>query len=154
MIEIGCAPSISLLSTSDTSGLELPRIDYSEPGYRRTIDYFRTKGLPADGIMHGDFTSEVFRGDYLEYFDVIYSNGLIERFTNPEESVKYHTEPLKPGDILIIAIPNLLGLDYPILSLQAQDVLKIHNLDVMRRPGVSELFSREDLKELYRGYQF
>lgn len=42
-------------------GLEPHGVDYSEVGYRATVDTFAEHGADASGIMHADFTAEEFR---------------------------------------------------------------------------------------------
>lgn len=45
-----------------------------------------------------------------EKFDIVFSFGLIEHFDSPDKIISKHYEILKQGGLLLIYIPNLLGL--------------------------------------------
>ena len=41
-----------------------------------------------------------------EYFDVVFSAGVVEHFTDPTEVIRIHLELMKNGGFLIIMMPN------------------------------------------------
>ena len=86
-----------LLDICTRYGLEPFGIEYSESGYRATVDEFERRSVDPSGIMQGDLTDPEFRRRYREYFDIVYSGGLIEHFVNPIDIVGYHVELSKPG---------------------------------------------------------
>ncbi len=51
-----------------------------------------------------------------DYFDVITLNHVFEHVPNPSETMKELKRILKPGGILIIAVPNLNSLAYKIFG--------------------------------------
>ena len=153
MIELGCAPGVMLLDICTRYGLEPFGIEYSESGYRATIDEFERRSVDPSGIMQGDLTDPEFRRQYRGYFDVVYSCGLIEHFVNPIDIVGYHIELLKPGGRIVVDIPNLRALLYRhILSITGPDILAIHNLDIMKRSKFDSLFSKYPLHANYSNY--
>lgn len=153
MIELGCAPSEMLLEICMRFGLEPFGIEYSESGYRATVKEFERKKIDSSGIMQGDLTDPEFRHQYREYFDVVYSGGLIEHFSNPIDIVGYHVELLKPGGSLVVSIPNLRAPLYRhVLSITDSTVLAIHNLDIMKRSKFESLFSKDLLCTHYSDY--
>ena len=153
MIEFGCAPGRMLLDICMRFELEPYGIEYSESGYRATVKEFERRKIRSYGIMQGDFTDPEFRHRYREYFDVVYSGGLIEHFANPIDIVGYHVELLKPGGCLVVSIPNLRSPVYRhMLSITAPSVLAIHNLDIMKRSEFEFLFSKYDIDTNYSNY--
>lgn len=153
IIEIGCAPGRALLTFRRRFGLEPFGVEYSPVGHRATLAEFERQRVDSSGILLGDFTDPEFRRRHRERFDVVFSDGLVEHFTNPAAAVEHHVELLKPGGRLVIGIPNLRGAIYhPVLSLTCPDILAVHNLDVMRLPEFRMLFANQPLDAHYCDY--
>ena len=153
IIELGCAPGRTLLDLCARFGMTPFGIDSSDVGYQATLDEFQRKGVDPRGIIHGDFADPAFRRRYRESFDVVYSGGLIEHFTDPAAVVAYHVELLKPGGRLVVSVPNLrAALYYPVASLTQPEVLAAHNLDVMRLPAFRAVFANEPLRTDFCDY--
>lgn len=154
IIEIGCAPGRVLLTFRRRFGLEPFGVEYSPAGHRATLAEFERQRVDSSGIRLGDFTDPEFRRRYRERFDVVFSNGLIEHFTNPAAVVGHHVELLKPGGQLVIAIPNVVSgsIYHPVLSLTCPDILALHNLDIMRLPEFRRLFANQPLDVHYCDY--
>ena len=152
-IELGCAPGRNLLGLCTRFGLEPFGVEYSEPGYRATLNEFNLQGVDPKGVIHGDFSDPALLRRYREHFDVVFSRGLIEHFTDPDTVVGYHVELLKPGGQLIVSIPNLRAAAYyPIASRLFPDVLAAHNLNIMRLPAFEALFANQPLNPHYCDY--
>lgn len=153
IIEIGCAPGRVLLTFRKRFGLEPFGVEYSPVGHQATLAEFERQRVDSSGILLDDFTDPEFRRRHGERFDVVFSDGLIEHFTNPAAAVAHHVELLKPGGQLVVGIPNLRGaLYHPVLSLTCRDVLAAHNLDVMRLPAFRMLFAHQPLDAHYCDY--
>ncbi len=152
VIELGCAPGRVLLDLCKRTGLQPFGVDYSEPGYHRTVDNFTRRGGDPSGIMHADFTQPEFRREQANRFDVVWSAGVIEHFTNPRDVVGYHVELLKPGGTLVVSIPNFRGIMYPCYAAMDPETLGIHNLDIMRRDVFESLFDGHPLDSRYCDY--
>ena len=152
-MELGCAPGRTLLDLCARFGLEPFGIDSSDAGYQATLNEFQRQGVEPRGIIHGDFADPVFRQRYRESFDVVFSGGLIEHFTDPAVVVAYHLELLKPGGRLVVSVPNLrAALYHPVASLTMPDVLAAHNLDIMRLPPFRALFADQPLQTDFCDY--
>lgn len=152
-IELGCAPGRTLLALCARFGLEPFGIDYSDVGYQATLNEFQRQGVEPRGIIHGDFTDPAFRRRHRESFDVVFSGGLIEHYTDPAAVVAFHVELLKPGGQLVISVPNLRAtMYYPVASLTMPDVLAVHNLNIMRLPVFKDLFANQPLQTHYCDY--
>lgn len=153
VIELGCAPGRNLLGLCRRFGLEPFGVEYSEPGYQATLDEFQRQNVSPNGIIHGDFSDPSLLKRYSEYFDVVFSRGLIEHFSDPDTVVGYHVKLLKPGGQLIISIPNLRAAAYyPFASSMFPDVLAAHNLKIMRLPAFKALFEKQPLRPHYCDY--
>lgn len=149
-IELGCAPGRTLLAFCARFGFEPFGVDYSEAGYQATLNEFQRQGIDPRGIVHGDFTDPAFRRRHRESFDVVFSGGLIEHFTNPAAVVAFHVELLKPGGQLVISVPNLRAtMYYPFASVAMPDVLAAHNLNIMHLPAFKALFANQPLHTHY-----
>ena len=152
VVELGCGPGRALFDLCRRTGLKAFGVEYSESGYRRTVDNFIRRGGDPGGIMHADFTDPAFRRRHANGFDVVWSAGVIEHFANPRDIVGHHVELLKPGGTLVISIPNFRGIMYPCYATLDPETLAIHNLDIMRRPAFESLFSGYRLDTKYCGY--
>ena len=152
VIELGCGPGLALYHLCRRTGLRPFGVDYSESGYRRTVEYFGRQGADPCGIMHADFTHPEFRRRHAKRFDVVWSAGVLEHFTNPREVLGYHVELLKPGGTLVVSIPNFLGITYPCYAAMDRETLAVHNLDIMRQPEFESLFSSHPLDKKYCDY--
>lgn len=153
VIELGCAPGRTLLALCARFGLEPFGVDYSEAGYSATLNEFQRQGVEPRGIAHGDFADPEFRRRHRESFDVVFSGGLIEHFTDPAAVVTFHVDLLKPGGQLVVSVPNLAGhMYYPVASVTMPDVLAAHNLNIMRLPAFKALFTNLPLHTQYCDY--
>ena len=71
--------------------------------------------------------------DRLPRFDLVFSLGLIEHFSEPEHVIEAHLRYLKPGGTLMIGCPNFLGVNRAIVKRLAPSLL--HSLD----PGITSI---------------
>lgn len=102
-LEVGCGTGRWLIYFHRTFGYAVTGCDYTESSCamaRRNLD---AAGVPGTVLYQDLFT---LTGEY----DVIYSNGLIEHFTDPKAVLGKFTSVLQPGGTLISVVPNLSGL--------------------------------------------
>ncbi len=152
IVELGCAPGRALLDLCGRTGLRPFGVDYSEDGYRETLEHFKRRGGDPSGIMHADFTDPEFRRLNANRFDVVWSAGVIEHFRNPRDIIGHHVELLRPGGTLVVSIPNLRGIMHPCLAAFDPETLTVHNLDIMRQPAFESLFAGQGLHAKYCGH--
>lgn len=152
MLEIGVAPGITLVRQARKYGLTPWGIEYSESGLARTRELFRSLKLDHTKVLSGDICDTPFTAQYVDNFDVVYSGGLIEHFSNPAEIVGHHFRLVKPDGLLIITIPNLRSMYGPLTRLIDPERYAIHNVDIMTIPTFRALFSGLDGDMKFLGY--
>lgn len=104
-IEIGCSPG-GYLTLFGALGYELSGIDF-DPRIQSELP----RWLSANGFRPGEFVVADFTTHRFDrQFDVVYSLGFIEHFTNWVEIIGRHMEMVKPGGYLLIGTPNYSGI--------------------------------------------
>lgn len=148
MLEIGGAPGTYLAYLHELTSGEIHCLDYSEVGCQKARENFKLLGIDAH-VHHADLFSDSLD---LPPYDVVYSLGLIEHFPDRSDVVAHHLKLLKPGGILILGVPNFLGINLFFLNRLAPELLDAHELstmDLRTWPG----FEREhNLQVKFRGY--
>lgn len=148
VFEIGCAPGKWLAYMAKTFSLIPSGLEYSYAGMKATKRNFDLLGLTGGEVYSGDF----FELQPEKQFDVVMSFGFIEHFTNVDEVVDRHLKWLKPGGVLILAIPNFNGVYRGIQRVLDKDILDKHNLDIMNLDYFNSLEQRFPLKPIYIDY--
>ena len=123
VLEVGGAPGGYLVHFARHYGAEIHSIDYSEVGCRATEENFRILGYPVTTHEIDIFAV----GTDFPRFDIVYSLGLIEHFTDTEQIVKAHRNLLKPNGLLILGVPHFVDVFWPLLHLLAPHVTEGHN---------------------------
>ena len=151
-IEIGSAPGSYLIEFHKKFGHIPYGVDFSEQGVQLSRSLFIRHNLPPENIIFADFLSDEFQRNFAEKFEIVYSLGVIEHYTNVEQIVKKHINLLIPGGILLISIPNFRNLNYILLNFFFKEALKMHNLNIMSKDKFLSLFNHNLLLCLYSGY--
>lgn len=148
ILEIGGAPGQYLAYMAKNFYYKIYALDYSEVGCRKTNENFKLLNL--SGVTYQkDLFSDL--SDFPK-FDIVYSLGFIEHFSDLERPIGKHFELLKPGGILMIGSPNFLGINRLILKrLDPQRLLK-HNLSSMDLKNWEDFEKSFNLKLLFKGY--
>ena len=100
----------------------------------------------------------MYRGDLFEAaadlprFDLVFSLGLIEHFTNIEDVIAAHLRYLRPGGTLMVGCPNFRGLNYHMVKGLAPSVLDTLDVTVMDADRWDGFERRFDLTRIVRGY--
>jgi SAM-dependent methyltransferase len=152
VVEIGSAPGKELVRMHKVFGLNPYGIEYSLPGVELNQSIFIRNGLNPENVIHADFLAGQIDKKFMCFFDVVFSNGFIEHFDNPEEVVCKHVNLLKKGGLLIIGIPNLRGLNRAMQYFFERSLLRMHNLGIMEKEKFTQLFDKELLSIEYCGY--
>ncbi|MBU3585134.1 bifunctional 2-polyprenyl-6-hydroxyphenol methylase/3-demethylubiquinol 3-O-methyltransferase UbiG [Polynucleobacter sp. AM-26B4] len=148
VFEVGCAPGKWLSYASESAGLRVGGIEYSEAGTSATHKNLELLGINADAVISGDF----FLVEPDKYYDVVMSFGFIEHFDDVDEVVKKHLAWLKPGGILILGIPNFSGFNGFIQSILDKEILDKHNLNIMNLDYFKRLAIKCNLHPLLVDY--
>lgn len=152
VLEVGSAPGEFLVKFRREYGCVPYGVEYSETGVELNRRLFAAHGINPDNVIHADFFSEEFQQNYKNAFDVVVSRGFIEHFTDVDRVIARHVNVLAEGGYLIVNIPNLRGFNYALIRLFHKEVIRIHNLDIMRRETFARLFDRADLRPLFCDY--
>lgn len=90
-------------------------------------------------IIKGD----VFKHNTTRRFDLVFSVGLIEHFSNPSKIIHRHWDLVSRHGVMLLAIPNFLGLNGVCQLLTDPENLQKHNLSIMRPKVLSEYIQKE-----------
>ena len=127
VLEIGFAPGKQLAYAGKVYGANVSGLDYSNKGIAIAKELFGVLGLDSD-MRCEDVFDTTFKDDS---FDVVYSVGLVEHFTDPRNIIRRHVDLVRPGGKAIILIPNYGGIYGRLQQYYDPENLSIHNLDMM-----------------------
>jgi SAM-dependent methyltransferase len=151
-LELGSAPGTNLVRMKSDFHYEPFGIEYTKNGVRQNRDLFVRNGIDPNNVIHDDFLSDDVAAKYANSFDIVYSGGLIEHFTNVDEVISRHIDLLAPGGVLVVGIPNLRGMNYALTKIVNGAILDVHNLSIMDKGVFCSLFERPSLEPLYCDY--
>lgn len=152
VIEVGCAPGERLLEFASRYQYIPYGVEYTEAGVKGAREKFKACGIPEDHCIYSDVFDHSFQSKYKDTFDSVISFGVIEHFTNVNEIINAHLNILKPGGKLLVMIPRLQGIYYPLTKLLYPDLLLKHNLNIMQISTFRRLFSKNSATSLFCGY--
>ena len=147
-IEIGGTPGAYLSYVHRTFGYHVTCLDYSERGCAATRENFALLGVPGV-VRHADLFA-----DHLDLptFDLVYSLGLIEHFTDLAGVVERHVRLVKPGGWLLLGVPDFLGINGWFLRRLGPRVYAQHQMETMKLGNWESLERRFGLTTLFKGY--
>ena len=146
--EIGGAPGQYLAYLHRSRGYRVTCIDYSPTGCAKTVENFRMLEIPGD-VVRADITADV---GGLPKFDVVYSLGLIEHFTDRRRLVENHARLVRRGGYLVLGVPNLRGLTGWFMRVLAPTTYATHEIEAMDLDGWREFERTLSLRVLWKGY--
>jgi len=148
VLEVGCAPGYLL---SEFAGLRpndrLSGVDFTTEGLDFSRQLFREQQIQA--TLHQadvrDFSPE-------SLYDLVYSCGLIEHFTEPESILSHHVRLCKPGGIVAVSIPNYSSQVQKWFMRQLDpESLVTHNLSMMNTEALQRLMVDVGLQKVRAG---
>lgn len=132
-LELGCAHSLWIPRL--TGYHEVWGIDYSPAG----LDSLRSQPAVSDAhLVLCDFRDPN-NGVPRRYFDVVFSDGLLEHFVDAPEIAAAFAEYVRPGGVVITSVPNMSGAIGALHRLIAIDHYREH-----------VRYSRSSLDEVHR----
>jgi 2-polyprenyl-3-methyl-5-hydroxy-6-metoxy-1,4-benzoquinol methylase len=152
VLEVGSAPGTNLVKLHNLLGYIPYGVDYSEEGVALNKTIFAGHNLNPNNVILADFFSETFQSQYKEYFDVVFSMGFLEHFTDVEQVVTNHVTLLKKGGLIVVTIPNLRGFNAFLSNVFCKQVLNMCNLSIMDKGNFSALFARDDIEPVFCDY--
>jgi len=109
-----------------------------------------------NGLKVGDvkcIKDDILEHKPIEQFDLVYSVGLIEHFTDLETILKAHKKFMKPGGgFLLIIVPNFLGVNGFLQKLFDKENLAIHNLKAMEINSIKKILADLGLSQIEASY--
>ncbi len=148
ILEIGGAPGQYLAYFHKKLGYDISCLDYSSIGCEKTRENFKLLNIPCE-VYQGDLFSKDLQ---LPKFDVVCSFGFIEHFTDLTGVVEKHLKFLIPGGILLLGVPNLLGINHWFLKRLAPKLLAGHNLISMDSKTWSNFEETFNLDVIFKQY--
>jgi len=149
IVELGGAPGGYLAYVARTSGGEAYAIDISSVGCAKLKENFELLGISVTVFCRDVLESDL---SDIPRFDLVYSLGLIEHFGDPLPMIRKHVELAKPGGVIVIGLPNLLGINKHVLRLTRPEMFGMHNLTTMDTRTWSRFEQAAGLEVLFRGY--
>jgi len=98
--ELGCGSSI-LLSKLSKNVKKVVGIDYSSSALKASKNFFNSKQVANFELIQDDVTKLKTK----KKFDVVFSNGLVEHFSDPLIVIDNHVKITKKGGSTIILVP-------------------------------------------------
>lgn len=147
-LEIGGFPGTYSIYFTREYGYSATILDYCIDGQRLKHIYVANE---VDGKI------EIVNADVREYesekkYDVVFSGGFIEHFEDYEKIVEKHIDFADKNGIVMITVPNFLGVNGLLQKLVHRENYNVHNLDAMRIENLRQVFKKRDMKMLYAGY--
>jgi len=146
-VEIGGAPGQYLAYVAKSLGYAITCIDYSAVGCRKTEENYRLLGINGRVVRR-----DIFEKAEGERFDLVYSLGLIEHFSDLIEVVERHVQLVKSGGLLVLGVPNLRGVNGWFFRRLDPSVYATHNLTTMDLSTWASFERPLGLETLFKGY--
>lgn len=152
VIEIGSAPGGRLIKFHEKFNMIPYGVEYSKHGVKINRENFKRHNLDAKKIIYADFFSKDFQQTYSNFFDIVFSTGFIEHFTNVKKVIYNHLNILKKKGIFIIIIPNLRGVNLALANFFLKESIAKHNLKITNKKVFQNLFDKDKVELLYCDY--
>ncbi len=88
----------------------------------------------------------------LPRFDIVFSLGFIEHFSDLDSIVGKHVEMLKKKGILMLGVPNYRGISHAVLKRLAPRKLSMHNLETMDMKRWESFEKKQGLQTIFKAY--
>lgn len=146
-IEIGCVPGNYLVYLNKEFGYTVSGIDYSD-----RLDYVEANlayhKVPVGRLINAD----LFKFVPDERYDLVFSHGFVEHFSDPQSVLTKHADLAKPGGLVVIIIPNLTHLHRFLCSTFDRANYKAHVLTLMYRYNLLRGLEETGLEVLHCEY--
>jgi SAM-dependent methyltransferase len=123
LIELGCGGSPYLPYFAKHHGLQVSGLDYSDIGCARARAVLQAEHA-AGTIVEGDIFSPP--PELLGRFDIGFSMGLVEHFTDTAAVLSALRKFVRPGGLMITGIPNMTGLPGRLQSWLDRPLYEMH----------------------------
>jgi 2-polyprenyl-6-hydroxyphenyl methylase/3-demethylubiquinone-9 3-methyltransferase len=124
--ELGCAPGAWLAFCAHRLGLAVSGCDASATGIRVARALLKSAGVSDAGVLEADVFAlpSTLQGRY----DLVYSFGLIEHFSDLSGILRAHAVACRPGGVVLVTAPNLRGASGAIYRRASTKLLASHRI--------------------------
>jgi SAM-dependent methyltransferase len=147
-LEVGGGLGRYLAYLGRTHGCRCTAMDFSPEGCELARRNFELLGLPLE-VHQRDVLDP---GEPPGRFDLVYSLGLIEHFTDLTGVVAAHARLVRPGGTLVLGAPNVVGVNRWFMERLAPERMAVHNADCLRIERWDDFERQLGLVRLYRDY--
>lgn len=128
-VELGGFPGNFSVYLRKFCGLDVTLLDYViDPAVVEEL--FSINGLKKDDDVNV-IEADIFSYEPEELYDLVCSFGLIEHFSDLRRILSCHFKFMKPSGVLLMTLPNFIGVNGWLQKLFDPENLAIHNLKVM-----------------------
>ena len=109
------------------------------------------KMLSTNGLTEKDIPvieADLFNYTPTQTYDMVYSLGLIEHFTDMKDIIGRHLQFLKPGGALFILLPNFTGVNGAIQKNFDRPLYDVHNIACMDIDVLTKACQQLGLKDI------
>ena len=146
VLEIGGGGSRVLPYLGLKLGFEVCGTDFSLSGCRLLHANLALAGISGSVVCEDLFRSSL----RSESFDLVYSSGLVEHFSDTRAVAAEHVRLLKPGGRLVLIVPNLLGWQGKLIEKLAPPLWRVHK--VLGPADLAGVLESLGLGEICAGY--
>lgn len=147
LIEVGCGRSNWLPFFAKYFSWTASGLDYSQRGCEQARALAQRGGVTADIRLADMFSPPA---DFLQYFDIVCSFGVVEHFDETEIPLRAKAALLKDGGIMITMIPYLKGVPGYLQKVLNKEVYDIHKPS--HKEDLETFHKNCGLRILYAGY--
>jgi SAM-dependent methyltransferase len=147
-LEVGGSPGQYLAYLHRRTGCSCAVLDFSPAGCALTRENFARLKIPVK-VYECDMFDP---GLNIGRFDVVYSLGVIEHFADVEAAVAAHVRLVCPSGLLVLGVPNFVGVNGWFAKRIDGSRFTRHNLDAMRLDRWDSFEAALGLKRLFRGH--
>lgn len=152
MLEVGCCPGKWMIYFHQTFGYRVSGIDYLPIGIAYTRQNLALSQVACEELIQADVVG--WQTD--QRYDVVFSVGFVEHFTDVELVLQSHLDLTTPGGYMLVGWPRFHGLLYRLQayfdSFSRFQVLPWHNLASMDLAVLRDFAARHPVQVCFLGY--
>jgi SAM-dependent methyltransferase len=125
VLELGCGASPWLPYLELRKGCRVTGLDYEPSAVELTVANMRGAGAQGEVLCRDAFALRD-NADLVGRFDLVYSLGLMEHFSDLVACLRAARHYLRPGGLIVTLVPNLQGVNWALQRIADLRVLETH----------------------------